>query len=111
MIRIFAIAAIVGLCASWLVSCASAPTREEFAQTCDAYGFQRGTTDHAYCMQAAVGQYNAAIDARSARMQAAGQALMLQGQAMNQRASRPQPVYPYQPVVNCYRTAWGTQCR
>lgn len=110
MIRIFTAAAVIGLCVSWLVSCASAPTREEFAARCDGYGYPRGSVYHAQCMQAEVMSYNAALDARSARLQAAGAALMQQGQAM-QRPVQPQPVYPYVPVVNCYRTAWGTQCR
>lgn len=74
-----------------LAGCASAPTVEDYAASCDQYGFTRGTEWHAQCVQAlAVAQIQAA-SARSARLQAAGAALMQQGQAMNARAAAQRP--------------------
>lgn len=91
-----------------LAGCAAGPTVEQIAErmaaTCDAYGFQRGTPDFAYCLQA---QYIARQQQRAAQLgalQSFGQAL--QQQSLQQRAMTPQPRQP----ITCNTVGGVTRC-
>ena len=108
LMTIFAASAVLGFA---LVGCAAAPTIEDHAATCDGYGFQRGTEAHAVCIQGEALAYQQERQARGAALQRAGAVMIQQSQAQRAAQTRPQPVYPYVPVVNCFQTAWGTQCR
>jgi hypothetical protein len=92
-----------------LVGCASAPTIEDHATACAAYGYAHGTDAFAQCVQTQALAYQAGRQAQAQRMQAAGAILMQQSQAMRAQQQYRAPI-PYTPVVNCRRTAWGSQC-
>jgi len=90
-----------------LAGCASAPTVEQFAAACDAYGFERGTTDFANCMQRSVESYQYDRRAYAGQMQNAGAIMMQAGQQLQ---PRPAPPVVIGHVTTCRQSAWGVQC-
>ena len=83
-----------------VTGCASVPTIGQLAASCEAYGFQRGSTEHARCVERQVLAY------QDRQAIFAGQA-----QARSIEVFRtPQPVQPQMPITcttlgaftNCY---------
>jgi hypothetical protein len=67
--------AILGLAVMLALAGCTTVTMEQLAAQCDAYGFKRGTADHARCVQQEARAYESRQAAFASRLQAAGAAM------------------------------------